>query len=91
MIAYASSHIEAAESVLARINDAILFPLISLMLSIAVLVFLWGSFQYVYHAEESSEREKGKNNMIYGIIGLLIMLSAYAILQVAAGTFGIRV
>lgn len=90
MIAYAAaSHVTAAQSVLARINDVILFPLMTLMVSVAVLVFLWGVFQYVYNSGDEKARGAGRMHMLYGVIGLFIMLSAFAILKVAAGTFGV--
>jgi hypothetical protein len=34
-------------------------------------------------------RETGRRHMLYGIIGLLVMLSAFAILRIAIETFGI--
>lgn len=89
MIALAAEHVEAAQSLVKRVNDAILFPLITLGLSIAVLFFLWGAFQYVYNSDNESGRETGKRHLFYGIIGLLVMVSAFAILSIAAGTFGI--
>ena len=91
MFAYAAdgSHITAAKSALARIESAILFPLMYLMMSAALLIFLWGIYEYVAGAAEDSAREEGRKHMLYGIIGLLVMLSAYVILRIAAGTFGI--
>ncbi len=91
MYAYAAGHTAAASSLLAKIQSAILFPLMSLMVGVALLVFLWGGFQYVVHADEDSGREEGKKHMLFGIIGLLVMLSAYAILKIAALTFGVQV
>lgn len=91
MIAYASAHEAAARSLLAKIQSAILFPLITLMVSVAVLMFLWGAFEYVYNADSDQGRETGRRHMLYGIIGLLVMISAYAILTIATGTFGIDI
>lgn len=80
-----------AQDFLRTFNDAILFPLISLMLAVAFLIFLYGAFEYVKSAESEFERERGRQHLMYGIIGMLVMLSAYAILAIAAGTFGIQV
>jgi len=91
MIAYAQGAEAAARSVLERLNDAILFPLITLMMSVAVLVFLWGGFEYIAKADNDTAREEGRRHMFWGIIGLVVMLSAYAILSIAAGTVGISV
>jgi multisubunit Na+/H+ antiporter MnhB subunit len=79
-----------AQSYLAKINEAILFPLIALMMAVAMLVFLYGGFEYVRGASNESDREKGRRHLLYGIIGLFVMLSALTILSVAAGTFNLN-
>ena len=93
MIAFAAdgAHVTAAKSMLAKIESAILFPLMTLMMAVALLVFLWGMYEYVLNADDEGARSTGKMHMMYGIIGLLVMISALGILKIAAGTFGIAV
>lgn len=88
-VVFAAEHEELARSLVQRINDAILYPLIALLLGVAFVVFLWGVLQYITNAESDEARETGKRHMIYGIIGFVIMISAVAILTIAANTFGI--
>ena len=88
MIANAAGHIEAAQKLVDKVETIIIFPLMSLMMTVAGLVFLWGAYEYVLHADEDSGRETGKTHMLYGIIGLLVMISAYTILKIVANTFG---
>jgi hypothetical protein len=57
---------------------------------VAFLVFLWGCAQYFMNATNDTAREEGSKHITYGIIGLVIMVSAYAILQIAVGTFGLN-
>ncbi len=88
MYAFAASEAQAvAQSFLSKINDAILFPLITLMMAVALLIFLYGAFEYVKGAANDASREEGSRHLLYGTIGLLVMLSALAILNIAAGTF----
>lgn len=91
MIAYAAeaAHVAAAKTMLSRIEEVILFPIMTLMVSVALLVFLFGIYEYVLNANNDEARAVGQKHMLYGIIGLLVMVSAYAILKIAAGTFGI--
>ncbi len=79
-----------ASSFVARLNEAVLFPLIFLLGGIALLVFVYGGVVYIMNAASEQAREQGKNSLIYGIIGLVIMSSAYVILGLAAGTFGLN-
>ncbi len=72
-----------------RIQGAILYPLVSLLMGVALLIFLWGVFRYISNAEGDEARETGKKHMLYGIIGLVVMVSAVAILEIAKATFGI--
>ena len=85
------AHIVEAKSILTRIENAFLFPLIELMMAVALLVFLWGVYEYVLHADDESARSTGRTHMLYGIIGLLVMVSALAILTIATGTFGVSI
>lgn len=81
----------AAQCLVDKVNNAVLFPLIALMSAVAFLVFLYGCFEYVRNANNDGAREEGQRHMLYGIIGLLVMLSAYAILEIALATFGLNV
>lgn len=78
-----------AAGFVAKVNDIILFPLIYLLMSVAFLIFLWGCAKYVFNANNESERAKGRKHILWGLVGLLIMISAWSILSIAAGTFGL--
>jgi hypothetical protein len=95
MIALNSPHLLAATAgavetgqFVAKVNQVILFPLITLLTGIAMLYFVYGAVVYIINAENSSARETGRRHIIYGIVGLLVMLVAYAILTIAANTIG---
>ncbi len=91
-IVYAQSAPGVAEaaSFVVKFNEIILFPVITLLTAIALLVFLYGCFIFVVNAENPSAREEGRRHILYGIIGMLVMLMAYAILAIAANTFGLE-
>lgn len=73
-----------------RFNEVILFPLIALLMGLALLIFLYGCYEYISHSNESSARETGQMHIIWGVVGMFIMLVAYGILGIAAGTFGLQ-
>ena len=92
MIAYAhvaASHTAAATSLVEKLKAAILFPLMGLMIAAAIVVFLYGVFEYVRDSDSDDGRAKGRSHMLFGIIGLVVMVSAVAILSIATKTFGI--
>lgn len=81
---------QAAYAFVEKFNDVILYPVIILLTGIAFLVFLYGCLIYITHAENSSAREEGRSHIIYSLIGMFVMLVAYAILTIAANTFGLN-
>lgn len=86
-VASASGHTAAATSLVQQINQVIVYPLISLLIGLSVLIFVWGCFQYVINAEDAAARQQGRRTIIFGLIGFVVMVSAYAILAIAIRTF----
>jgi len=69
--------------------DVILQPIAELLLVVAVVVFLWGIFEFIKGADNETTREEGKSHMLWGLVGIFIMISAIPIINVALKTFGI--
>ncbi len=72
-----------------KLNEIILFPLIALLSGVAFLVFIYGCVIYIFNGTSDSAREEGKKHIMYGIIGLVVMISAWGLLSIAANTFGL--
>lgn len=89
-IAHAQGGAATAVGFLNALNQAVIFPLITLLMAAALLVFLWGVFEYIRDATNDQSRTQGRSHMIWGIVGMLVMLSALGILTIAAATFGIE-
>ncbi len=77
------------QDLLLKINSAILNPLILLLLAAALLIFVWGIVQFLGSEEGGEARNQGKKNLLWGLVGLLIMVSVYGLIQFILGTFGI--
>ena len=91
-VAYAQSPtpgMREAHAFIEKVNEVILYPLIMLLLGVAILIFLYGCFEYISHSNDSRARETGQMHIMWGIVGMFIMLVAYGILGIAAGTFGL--
>lgn len=85
-----SPGVAEAQSFVGQVNDIILFPLISLLMAVAFLYFIFGGFQYILHADDSKAREEGRKHMLWSILGMFVMVVAFAILALAANTFGLQ-
>ncbi len=73
-----------------KINAAILNPLISLAFAIALLVFVFGIVEFIRSETSDKNREAGKKKILYGLLGMFIMFSAYGLIHLILGTFGIQ-
>jgi hypothetical protein len=67
--------------ILTKIKSEIIVPLIGLLFVLALIYFLWGAVQYIIHMNSPADRQTGQRHMIWGIIGLAIMMSAFGIVN----------
>lgn len=74
---------------LAKVVTQIINPIILLLAASAFVVFLWGVFEFIRQAGEAGEREKGRQAIFWGLVGLVIIFGAYGIINLALGTFGL--
>ena len=72
-----------------NINKFVLNPLITLAFAIALLVFFIGIFQFINSETADSKREQGKKKILWGLVGMFIMISAYGLIRIVLGTFDI--
>ena len=72
-----------------KINQFILNPLILLFFALAFLVFFWGIFQFIASQTTDANRDEGKRKIFWGLFGMFIMISAFGLIHLVLGTFGI--
>lgn len=71
---------------LQKIVDVIVNPAIKLLFILAFIVFLWGMVEFIRSADNETGRDKGKLHMLWGVIGLAIMVSVNGIMRILQGT-----
>ncbi len=76
---------------LGKLETAILNPVITLLGLIAFVLFIWGVVEFIGGAANEEARQKGQRHIVWGIVGLVIMFAARAIIAIAAHTFGLSV
>ena len=77
-----------ADSIKNLINNV----LVPVLMAVAFIVFLWGVFKYfIWNKESESEKMEGRKYAMWGIIGFVIILSLWGlvnILREALNLFG---
>ncbi|MCR4330360.1 MAG: pilin [Patescibacteria group bacterium] len=72
-----------------NIEEHILNPLIGILFALALAIFLWGIARFIFQSDDESAREQGKQHIIWGLVGMFIMVSVFAIIHLIVGTFDI--
>ncbi len=81
-----------ANELVNRISAAIIDPLIALIFAAGFLVFVWGIVEFLYGlSNDTDSKEDGKRHMLWGVIGMAVMMSAWAILKLVANTFNLSI
>lgn len=63
--------------------------IIPLLFSAALAIFIFGVVKFIGNSD-SKEKEKGRDFMIWGIVGLFVMISVWGLVNVLNATFGVR-
>jgi hypothetical protein len=67
------------DQIVGTINNFI----VPVLIAIAFIVFLWGIFKaYIYSADNEAERAKGHQLIIWGIIGFVVILSVWGLVNI---------
>ena len=81
-IAYAS-----VDSFMSKVGAQIINPLIIFLFALAVVLFLYGLVEFIGNGANDEKKTTGKSHMIWGIVGLTIMMGVWFILGVILNTF----
>ena len=74
-------------AIIEKLKTKILFPIEGFLIVLATLFFLWGVVDFVAGASNEDKRTKGKRHMIWGIIGLVIILGVRGIITILENLF----
>ena len=73
-----------------KLTSVIIDPIIALIFAAGLLVFIYGIVEYIWGlSNETESKETGKQHMLYGIIGMFIMVASYTILKIIANTINV--
>jgi len=71
---------------LTSIKNNILNPIISFLFALAMVYFLYGLVNFLMKYDDEEAKKAGKNHMIWGIVGLAIMISVYGLTNLLGNT-----
>ncbi len=66
----------------AKVEKAIIDPLITVIALAAFILFIYGIFEFIRGADNDEKRKLGQTHIIWGLIGLTIMFGAKTIVSI---------
>ena len=87
-IAYAAT--TNVDAFVKKVDDLIINPIIYVMFALAILIFLYGVLEFIMNQASEEKKTTGRNHMIWGIVGITIMLGVWTILNFVLNTLGVK-
>jgi uncharacterized membrane protein len=75
------------ESVVQTVIEFLTRGLVPLILTLALLMFLWGIFKYLSASGNEVKIQEGVKLMTYGIVGLFVMFAVWGLVALLIGFF----
>ena len=83
-VAYAST-----DSFIKSVNKLIINPIIILLFVLAFAYFAWGVLDFMGNQDNEEKKTSGKRHMIWGVVGITIMMGVWSLLNIILNTFNI--
>ena len=75
------------ETFVCKIGD-ILNIIVPILIALGVVYFIWGVITYVISSDEEAKKA-GRNRIIFGIIGLAVIIGLWGLVRILTNTFGV--
>jgi hypothetical protein len=70
--------------------QALMNKVVPILIGLAIIAFLFGVLRFVFNAGKEDKRAEGRNFMIYGLIGIVVMVSVWGLVTFVQSTFGLQ-
>jgi uncharacterized membrane protein len=69
------------------LSDTLATGVLPLLITLAVVAFVYGIIQYFLNPDNEEKRKAGKSFMVWGIVSLFVMVSFWGIVGILQNTF----
>ncbi len=73
---------------LGKVAENVLNPIIAIFFALAFAYFVWGVAKYIWSPDSEEARATGQKSMLWGVIGMLIMVSVFGIMRFLINSIG---
>jgi hypothetical protein len=76
----------AGATVLERIKSFVIDPILAVIFTLGLFLFFVGIVEYLWEIKDGKTDGDGRNHMVWGLVGMLIMVSVYGIINMIVNT-----
>ena len=87
MNVYAANNLNSVTGIIQYVTSLIQTYLIPMVLTLALIFFLWGIVKFIYNQNNAEKRKKALSTFLFGVLALFVMLGILGIVQVVVNTF----
>lgn len=62
------------------VNREVINPILIVLFITAIIVFVYGLLRFVSKMSSEEERRRGKSSMVWGLLGMFIMVAVFGII-----------
>ncbi len=81
---------QSIEDIISTLDD-IFGSIVPLLMVVAMAAFLWGIVKYIYAAGDEEKRKNAKGIIVYGVLGMFILVAFWGIFKIIEATFGVEI
>ena len=88
-LALAQSSYSIQDKIIAPLSQ-IVSSLVPILMTLALVAFIWGLVKYIMAAGDPAGKAEGKNIMIGGVVALFVMASVWGLTSAIGGALGLN-
>jgi hypothetical protein len=88
-IAHAATATPKFDAFLGKLEANIINPIIEFLFALAVVFFLYGVLEFFLNQDNEEKKTTGKQHMLWGIVGIAIMIGVFTIMEIILNTLDI--
>lgn len=85
VVAFAETRVTSIQGALGLIRS-LMGIAVPLLIAAAVVVFLYGVLKFITSSGDAEKRKESQGVMIWGIIGIAVMVSVWGLVRILTGT-----
>lgn len=87
-VAFAATPPASVLSFVGKVSTNILNPIIAIIFALAFVYFIYGVAAYIWNPDSEEARIKGQKAMLWGVVGMFIMVSVFGIMRFLINSIG---